>query len=211
MNEIFQDLITEGVVSIYLDDILIFISSIKEHRHITQLVLDWMDEHKLYLWPEKCKFEKTQIEYLGVIISHNKVKMDPVKITSVADYKGTSIYSLTSLASNPFQSCLYVFPTVSVHIQPHPHHSDAIIDTPCWYSNIQWFRWLHCNQHQCLATTIAHIRIVSHDPMAPSNGRWTFIFGRLGTRRLGTVISTISSVVWSSQGSLECSLWISLG
>jgi hypothetical protein len=39
----------------------------------------------LYLWPEKCKFKKTQIEYLGVIISHNKVEMDLVKIAGVAD------------------------------------------------------------------------------------------------------------------------------
>jgi hypothetical protein len=49
MNEIFQDLITEGVVSVYLDDILIFTSSIEEHHRITQLVLDRMREHKLYL------------------------------------------------------------------------------------------------------------------------------------------------------------------
>jgi hypothetical protein len=49
MNEIFQDLITEGVVSVYLDDILIFTSSIKEHCCMTQLVLDRMYEQKLYL------------------------------------------------------------------------------------------------------------------------------------------------------------------
>jgi hypothetical protein len=69
MNEIFQDLITEGVVSVYLNDILIFTSSIEEHHRITRLVLDRMREHKLYLRPEKCEFEKTWIEYLGVIIS----------------------------------------------------------------------------------------------------------------------------------------------
>jgi hypothetical protein len=86
MNEIFQDLITEGVVSVYLDDILIFTDSLEEHRRITCLVLDRMREHKLYLRPEKCEFEKTKIEYLGVIISHNKVEMDPVKIAGVADW-----------------------------------------------------------------------------------------------------------------------------
>jgi hypothetical protein len=32
MNEIFQDLIIEGVVCVYLNDILIFTKSIKEHR-----------------------------------------------------------------------------------------------------------------------------------------------------------------------------------
>jgi hypothetical protein len=86
INEIFQDLITEGVVSIYLDDILIFTDSLEDHHRITGLVLDCMREHKLYLRPEKCEFEKTKIEYLGVIISHNKVEMDPVKIAGVTDW-----------------------------------------------------------------------------------------------------------------------------
>jgi hypothetical protein len=52
-----------------------------------------------------------------------------------------------------------------------------------------------------LATTITHIGIVSHDSTAPSDGHQTSILGRLGTRRLGIVISTILSVVWPSQGS----------
>jgi hypothetical protein len=73
MNEIFQDLITKGVVSVYLDDILIFTNSLEEHRRITCLLLDRICEHKLYLRPEKCEFEKVRIEYLSVIISHNKV------------------------------------------------------------------------------------------------------------------------------------------
>jgi hypothetical protein len=86
MNKIFQDLITEGIVSVYLDDILIFTNSIEEHCQITHLVLDRMHEHKLYLQLEKCEFEQTRIEYLGVIISHNKVEMYPVKIAGVVDW-----------------------------------------------------------------------------------------------------------------------------
>jgi hypothetical protein len=58
MNEIFQDLITEGVVSVYLNDILIFTNSLEEHRRITCLVLDHMCEHKLYLWPEKASLRR---------------------------------------------------------------------------------------------------------------------------------------------------------
>jgi hypothetical protein len=77
MNEIFQDLITEGIVFVYLDDILIFSNMSEEHHWITHLVLDHICEHKLYLQLEKCEFEKTKIEYLSVIISHYKVEMDP--------------------------------------------------------------------------------------------------------------------------------------
>jgi hypothetical protein len=45
-----------------------------------------MCKHKLYLQLEKCKFEQTKIEYLGIIILHNKVKMYPVKIIGVVDW-----------------------------------------------------------------------------------------------------------------------------
>ena len=86
MNEIFQDLVMEGVVCVYIDDILIFTKTLEEHRRVTKIVLERLREHKLYLKPEKCEFEKTQIEYLGVIISHGQVEMDPVKIAGVAQW-----------------------------------------------------------------------------------------------------------------------------
>src|SRR5467141_3785038 len=86
MNDIFEELITEGHVVVYLDDILIFTETIDEHRAITQRVLEILQKHKLYLRADKCEFEKTTVEYLGVIISHNSVTMDPVKIAGVAEW-----------------------------------------------------------------------------------------------------------------------------
>jgi Reverse transcriptase (RNA-dependent DNA polymerase) len=49
MNEIFQDLISEGVVCVYLDDILIFTETMEEHGRVTRLVLEWLRQYKLYL------------------------------------------------------------------------------------------------------------------------------------------------------------------
>jgi len=86
MNEIFQDLISEGVVCIYLDDILIFSKTLEEHRRVTHLVLERLCQHRLYLKPEKCEFEKTRIEYLGLIISKGKAEMDPVKVEAVSEW-----------------------------------------------------------------------------------------------------------------------------
>jgi hypothetical protein len=40
MNDIFQDLISEGVVCVYLDDILIFMETMEEHDRMTHLVLE---------------------------------------------------------------------------------------------------------------------------------------------------------------------------
>jgi hypothetical protein len=47
-------------------------------------VLHRLRENRLFLWPEKCEFEKSTIEYLGIIISHNHVEMDPIKVAGVA-------------------------------------------------------------------------------------------------------------------------------
>jgi len=74
------------VVVVYLDDILIFMDTLEEHRKVTRCVLELLEKHKLYLRPDKCEFEKTTVEYLGVIISHNSVSMDPVKIASVTEW-----------------------------------------------------------------------------------------------------------------------------
>ena len=53
---------------------------------VTQCVLELLQRHKLFLKLDKCKFEKIKVEYLGVIISHNLVEMDPVKVVGVMDW-----------------------------------------------------------------------------------------------------------------------------
>jgi ribosomal protein S28E/S33 len=40
MDDIFEELITDGVVVVYLDDILIFTETIEEHRKVTRRVLE---------------------------------------------------------------------------------------------------------------------------------------------------------------------------
>jgi hypothetical protein len=86
MNDIFQDLILSGDVMVYLNDILIAHSDIARHWEIVREVLRRLREHKLFLRPENCEFEKLSIEYLGVIISHDHVEMDLVKVAGVANW-----------------------------------------------------------------------------------------------------------------------------
>ena len=86
MDDIFDDLIMEGVVVVYLDDILIFTETLEEHQKVTWRVMELLWKHNLFLKPEKCDFEKTEVEYLGVIISQNSIKMDPVKVAGVMEW-----------------------------------------------------------------------------------------------------------------------------
>jgi len=48
--------------------------------------LEILTEHKLFLRLEKCEFYWKQIEYLGLVISENKVAMDPVKVAGVREW-----------------------------------------------------------------------------------------------------------------------------
>jgi len=86
MNNIFRTLIAKGIVVVYLDNILIFTRTEEEHERAVQRVLEVLAEHKLFLCPEKCEFHRKEIEYLGLVISENKVAMDPVKVARVRDW-----------------------------------------------------------------------------------------------------------------------------
>jgi len=86
MNDIFRTIIMEGIVVVYLDDILIFTKTEEEHERAVQRVLEILTEHKLFLRLEKCEFHRKQIEYLGLVILENKVAIDPVKVTRVCEW-----------------------------------------------------------------------------------------------------------------------------
>jgi hypothetical protein len=86
MNHIFHDLIMQGHVAVYMDDILIFTNDHKQHAQIVKQVLQILCDNDLFLKPEKCVFHVSEVEYLGVIIGHNQVRMDPTKTSAIHDW-----------------------------------------------------------------------------------------------------------------------------
>ena len=86
MNDIFWDLIAEGIMVVYLDDILVFTRTEEEHAKAIQQVLQVLQNNKLFLCLEKCEFCKKWIEYLGLVISEKEVSIDPVKVTGVWEW-----------------------------------------------------------------------------------------------------------------------------
>ena len=49
-------------------------------------MLDILEQNDLYLKPEKYEFKKEEIEYLGVIVGHNTLRMDSKKLSTVAEW-----------------------------------------------------------------------------------------------------------------------------
>ncbi len=49
-------------------------------------MLHKLEQNDLYLKPEKCDFEKKEIDYLGVIVGNGRIQMDPKKLKGVTDW-----------------------------------------------------------------------------------------------------------------------------
>jgi hypothetical protein len=85
MNETFDDMIDKGVI-IYLDDILIYADTLEELRLRTDTVLERLHKTQLYAKPEKCEWEVTRVEYLGMLVSDVGTEMDYKKTDKIKDW-----------------------------------------------------------------------------------------------------------------------------
>ena len=83
MNSILKDLINEGHVIVYLDNILIYIMDLKEHNQLVRQVLQVLRQNRLYLQYEKCTFAQNTIKYLGFIIGNGEIHMDSKKVEAI--------------------------------------------------------------------------------------------------------------------------------
>ena len=114
-------MIAEGVVCVYLGNILIFTKTLSEHWNVMRRVLERLQEHKLYLKPEKCEFEQRQIEYLRVIVLEGQVEMDPVKASGVAEWP-------TPRNKKEVQSFVGFVNFYQRFIKDFSHHARALFD-----------------------------------------------------------------------------------
>ena len=67
----------------YLDDILIYSSTLREHKKHVRQVLQALSDAGLHLAPEKCEFHQQSVKYLGFIITTDGVAPDPAKVATV--------------------------------------------------------------------------------------------------------------------------------
>ena len=86
MNHLFASYL--GVfVYVYLDDIIIFSDSIKDHVKHVEIVFDILRREKLYLSPSKMQFFAEELKILGHIIDDKGISMDPHKVDKVLNWK----------------------------------------------------------------------------------------------------------------------------
>ena len=71
----------------YIDDILIYSESLEEHKKHVRLVLGALSDAGLQLDIDKSEFFKTEVIYLGYVISTEGIKMDPAKVQAIQEWE----------------------------------------------------------------------------------------------------------------------------
>ncbi|QRW02495.1 Transposon Tf2-1 polyprotein [Ceratobasidium sp. AG-Ba] len=85
MNDVFRDILDIYVI-IYLDDILVFSKNKEDHERHVREVLSRLQKHNLYCNLAKCFFGVEEIDYLGLIVSPEGIRVDPAKVVKAIDW-----------------------------------------------------------------------------------------------------------------------------
>ncbi|KAL0551523.1 hypothetical protein IC582_010612 [Cucumis melo] len=82
MNQVFHEFLDKFVV-VYLDDIVVYSTTMEEHRDHLQKVFQKLKENQLY--GEKCSFTQERINFLGHVIECGGIGMEEGKIAAIRD------------------------------------------------------------------------------------------------------------------------------
>ena len=85
LETIFADLIAEGVL-VYIDDIIIYTETEEQHEALLKKVLERLAFAQLSLRPDKCKFFRDRVNYLGHLVTAEGIYPLYDNIKKVKDY-----------------------------------------------------------------------------------------------------------------------------
>jgi hypothetical protein len=85
VNNVLRDFLDVFVI-VYMDDILVYSKHDADHEGHVKQVLQKLLENDLFIDLDKSEFSVTEVEFLGSIITRNGIKMDPAKVSAIADW-----------------------------------------------------------------------------------------------------------------------------
>jgi len=86
MNDLFHDLINQGDIAMFIDDILVATDTEERHDELVEEVLKRLEKNDLFVKPEKCKWKVKEVEFLGVVIGLKGVEMQREKVEEVLNW-----------------------------------------------------------------------------------------------------------------------------
>lgn len=85
INDVCMEYLDEFLVA-YLDDLLIYSNSLKEHKQQVRKVLLKLREAGIYADIDKCEFHVLETKFLGVIVGKDGIRMDPAKVKIIHEW-----------------------------------------------------------------------------------------------------------------------------
>ena len=86
MNELLRDLINTEKVVVFIDDVIVGMETEKGHDELVMEVIKRLKENDLYVKPEKCKWKVREVEFLGVVIGPEGIKIEKGKVKGVLEW-----------------------------------------------------------------------------------------------------------------------------
>ena len=85
MNELLRDLINTGKMAVFIDDVIVGTETEEGHDELIVEVVKRLEENDLYVTPEKYKWKVREVEFLGVVIGPEGIKMEEGKVKGVLE------------------------------------------------------------------------------------------------------------------------------
>ena len=96
MHKVFQPYLDQFVV-VFVDGILIYSQSKKEHEDHLRVVLQLLRDHQLYAKFRKCEFWLTEVRFLGHVVLASGVSVNPEKVEAVMSWeRPKSVFEIRS-------------------------------------------------------------------------------------------------------------------
>ena len=86
MNKLLRDLINTGKVAVFIDDVIVGMETEEGHEELVAEVIKRLEENNLYVKPEKCKWKVREVDFLGVVIGPEGIKMEKKKVKGVLEW-----------------------------------------------------------------------------------------------------------------------------
>ena len=85
MNKLLRDLINTRKVATFIDDVIVGIETEEGHDKIVAEFIRRMEENDLYVKLEKYRWKVRKVEFLGVVIGLEGIKMEEGKVKGVLE------------------------------------------------------------------------------------------------------------------------------
>ena len=85
VNNVIRTYLNRSAIA-YLDDILIYSGNKKEYTKYIRDVLTYLIQAGLLLKPEKCEFDKEEVDFLGYIVTTSGIRASPEKVKATREW-----------------------------------------------------------------------------------------------------------------------------